>query len=169
MKFKLVMFVAIFLFATLIIGGGVVALHLIEKYAFVNIGGIEEISITENAEIDEDWKEIDLGKIEFPQKETNSILIYSELPAKRNGFEAPNGVVFHPEVVLEDNEGNKCSLKFKSRRTLESLRFEGEELDTTVEKCFTNPKNYRKLWIKSPVRFIAKTVNWEGYNMRERK
>jgi len=165
MKTKVVIFIVISLFAI----GGMLALHLIEKYWFINSGGIEEITIAENVEFNEDWKEIDFGKVEFPQKETNSILIYSHLPAKPTGFEAPNGEVFYPEVMLEDHEGNKCSLTFSWRRTLDSLRFVGEESDSTVEKCFANPNNYKKLWIKSPVRFIAKEVNWEGYNMRDRK
>ncbi len=165
MKTKVVLFIVISLFVI----GGALVLHLIEKYGFINSGGIEEISIAGNVEIIEDWKEIDLGKFEFPQKETNSILIYSHLPAKANGFEAPNGEVFYPEVMLEDHEGNRCSLTFSWRRTLDSLRFVGEESDTAVKKCFANPNNYKTLWIRSPVRFMAKEVNWEGYNMRDRK
>jgi hypothetical protein len=165
MKAKVVMFITIIPLSIL----GVLALHLIEKYSFINMGGIKEITIAENVEFSEDWKEINLRKVEFPHKEYNSILIYSHLPAKRNGFEAPNEEVFYPEVMLEDHEGNKCSLKFMSRRTLDSLRFEGEEFDSTDEKCFSKPNTYKRLWIKSPVRFNAKKVNWEGYNLSDRK
>lgn len=162
---KVVIFVLIVLFAI----GGLLAIHLIEKYGFINSGGIEEISLAANVEFNEVWKEIDIGKVEFPKKETNSILIYSQLPAQRNGFETPNGEVFYPEVMLEDREGNKCSLKFSWRRTLDSLRFVAEESAPSNEKCLANPSDYKKLWIKSPVRFIANEVNWEGYNMRDRK
>ncbi len=165
MKTKVVIFIAIFLFAI----GGALALHFIEKYGFINSGGIEEILIAEDLELNEEWKEIDLGKFEFPQKETNSILIRSHLPAKANGFEAPNGDVFHPEVMLEDHEGNRCSLTFSWRRTLESLRFVAEESDSNDERCFAEPGDYRRLWIRSPVSFIAREVKWEGYNMRDRK
>ena len=136
MRRKVAMFVAIHLIAILLVGGGV-AFYLIEKYGLTNIGGIKELRIAENVEFGDDWKEIGLGKVEFPDKEYNSILIYAQLAAKRNGFETPDGEVFYPEVMMEDHEGNKCFLKFMWRRTLNSLRFEGEESDSTSIKCFS--------------------------------
>mgnify|MGYP006908354279 CR=1 FL=1 len=105
---------------------------------------------------------------EIPQKEENSFLLYGHLPVNRAGFESPEGGTFHPEVLLEDQEGNKCRLKFR-RSTPFALSFSAEESDSAGQACFLNSSVYKSLWIRSPVGFKAKRITWEGYDLADRK
>src|SRR4051812_27636090 len=98
MKSHVISYIITFTIMTALMTAGGLTLYLIDSYFFINIG-IKEITITENTEFKEDWKEINLNKVEIPDKEHNSILIYSNLPASQNGFEAPNGKFFYPELM----------------------------------------------------------------------
>lgn len=169
MKAKVVLFLALMILpiAGLLIAGFVV-LPFIENYALRRDSPIKQVTLIQDLQVDQDWKEVNLRMVETPQKEVNSVLVYANLPVSRDGFESLDGGTFYPEVILEDQEGKKCRLKFNGSTRL-ALSFSGEETDGIDQACFSNPSAYKSLRIKSPVEFEAKRITWEGYDLADRK
>ena len=155
--------VIIIIFLGLIVVGLATFFFVKVKNALDNVGG-RTFTIREDIELDENWKEIDLEEFNFPEKENNVLFVDSSLPMQRNGFIAPNGDIFVPQIMLEDYKGNKCFLEYKvpKRPPQNSLYFKQDK------ECFSKPTTYKKLWMKSPVIFNAK-IMYRGYNMEDLK
>ncbi|HMO80280.1 MAG TPA: hypothetical protein PKD24_05775 [Pyrinomonadaceae bacterium] len=131
---------------------------------------INDITLAENVEISSQWEEIDLTNMSFPRKEINYISIvvnspYFILVGKNRGIRSPNGEVFLPQIAVEDFEGIRCDLKFAGRRGENTAYF----WDIGETRCFSEPKKYKTLLIRSSFTFKARKILWSGFNLRDMK
>ena len=131
---------------------------------FVSKSGDQNLTLIENAALDDRWMEFDLLGVNFPRKEINHISIvldpsYTLSVGKNKGIKAPDGEVFLPQVEVEDIGGKRCVLKFSGGLGEHVVNFS----DLTEIRCFSEPGNYKKIICAEPCYIYHKENNVDRF------